>query len=335
MGRHLLQQLAQQGVDLRQVVLLLRQPQLWLQQAWMQPFAAVRLVHGELADVHRWQGDGWPCKLQGIYHLAAVVRHSRPPSPALQQTNVAGTAAMVRLAAEHQCRLVYVSTSGTVGCSRDPQAQPDEAAPYCQATVARWPYYSSKIAAEAQARRLASALHADMVVLRPPMLLGPGDHPLRASSQISRFLRGRLPFLLRGGIHYIDIRDAAAALVAAMAHPRPRPIYHLRGTACSLRTFFNDVARLSGRRAPRLMLPAALLWPLAWLDVRLGQLWRGSPLGLLPDPVVLEMAQHYWDVGSRYAEADLGYLSRPPAQTLAATLAWLQAHHPALQARRG
>ena len=65
---------------------------------------------------------------------------------------------MVRLAARHRCRLVLVSTSGTVGCFRHPDATADEEAPYCEREVARWPYYNSKIQAEQTARKLADEL---------------------------------------------------------------------------------------------------------------------------------------------------------------------------------
>ena len=118
-------------------------------------------------------------------------------------------------AARHRCRLVLVSTSGTVGCSRDPESRPDEEAPWCESTVARWPYYRSKLEAERPARALAEALGVELVVLRPPALLGPGDHRFRSTSSVLRALRRRLPFVVRGGMHFADIRDAARALASS------------------------------------------------------------------------------------------------------------------------
>jgi hypothetical protein len=53
----------------------------------------------------------------------------------------------------------------------------------------------------------------------------------------------------------------------------------------------------------------------------------GSPLHILPDPVVIEMATHYWDIRSRHAEADLGYRARPPERTIADTIAWMRRNH--------
>jgi dihydroflavonol-4-reductase len=159
-----------------------------------------------------------------------------------------------------------------------------------------------------------------LVLVRPPMLLGPGDHRGRATSQIRRFMRKPLPFILAGGIHYIDIRDAAQAVRRLLELEKPRPIYHLRGTACTLSDFFADLEVVCQRSAPRRRLPWGLAWSLAQADVHLGVGVRGRPFGLLPDPVVIEMARHYWDVSSTFAEADLNYCSRPKLETLQDTV---------------
>ncbi|MBR9990440.1 MAG: hypothetical protein KFH98_11835 [Gemmatimonadetes bacterium] len=57
----------------------------------------------------------------------------------------------------------------------------------------------------------------------------------------------------------------------------------------------------------------------------------GSPLHVLPDPVLIEMASHHWDHRSRYAEPELGYSSRAPEVTLRDTVDWLREHSRELQ----
>jgi nucleoside-diphosphate-sugar epimerase len=268
---------------------------------------------------------------QAIIHAAALVRHSRQRGEELFAANVDGTLSMVRLAAQLGTRLVFVSTSGTVGCSLNPRHAPDEAAPYCTETVARWPYYASKIEAEQRARRLADQLGVDLVIVRPPMMLGPGDHRFRSTAQILRILRRKLPFVIDGGIHYIDIRDAAKAMVKAATIATAEPIYHLTGTSTTIRELVDQCAALGGVRPPARSLPYRIAHGLASASAWVGRLATGRPLHLLPDPVVIEMARHHWGLGSRVAERDLGYRSRPGTTTLADTIAWLYAHHPALQ----
>jgi len=320
LGRHLLTQI-QAAEPPRRTIALVRDPDEWRRMPWTRELRRVFVLAGSVTDVRSWSAD--PCLdgLAGVFHLAAVVRHGRRDAEEVFRTNVLGTTAMVRLAAARRCRIVFVSTSGTVGCFRSPGGTADEDAPFCEREVGAWPYYSSKIMAEQEARRLAGELGVELVIVRPPVLLGPGDHRFRSTGHLIRFLRGRLPFVIRGGMHFADVRDAARALLRAMERPGARPVYHLPGTVCSIEEFFQLAGAVSGRRAPRLVLPFHLAWWLATLSRR---------LHLLPEPAAVEMASRHWAMQSRYAEAELGYSSRPGRDTMAETVAWLRQNHPAL-----
>ncbi len=319
LGRHLLDNIPTAG-PAAGTIALVRSPEEWRAMDWTRELARVETVTGSVTEPAGWAGDPRLGELAGIFHLAALVRHSRHGAAEVHHINVHGTAAMVRLAAERGCRMVFVSTSGTVACFRDPAGTADEESPFCEDEVRGWPYYRSKIEAEREARRLADALGVSLVILRPPVLLGPGDHRFRSTGHLDRFLRGKLPFLIRGGMHFADVREVAAAVTRAMTRDHPRPVYHLPGTISSIEEFFGLAARIAGRRPPGLRLPYLPAWWLARMS---------APLHLLPDPVIIEMAAHYWGMRSRYAEADLGYRSRSGEETLTDTIAWLQANRPA------
>ena len=323
LGRHLLEAL--RARDPRSDVLaLVRDAEAWRQASWTQKIGPIDTVEGSVTEPGTWADDERLKGLSGVFHLAAVIKHSRWDTRDVYETNVAGTLHMVRLAAAHGCRLVFLSTSGTVGCFRSPDEWADERSPYCESEVSSWPYYDSKIQAEREARHLAEELGVDLVIVRPPVLLGPGDHQLRSSSNVLRFLRRKLPFLIRGGMHFADVRDVAEAVLRAMALPRVRPVYHLPGTVCGIESFFGMLEQVSGVRAPRAVLPFRAAWLLAWTAQRLGVLLRGEPLRLLPDPVVVEMAARYWDVRSLYAADELAYKPRDGKATLADTVRWLR-----------
>lgn len=320
-GRHLLQARDADSA----IVALVRDAQVWAEQDWSADFKHVELVQGSVTETDSWADQLPP--LAGIFHLAALVRHSRRDAEEVYTTNVEGSLNMVRLAAVNQCRLVMMSTSGTVGCFRSPDAAADENAAFCEQTVASWPYYHSKIVAERSARQLADSLGVELVYIRPPVLLGPEDHRFRSTSNVLRMLRGRLPFLIRGGIHFIDVRDAVQAILHAMTQPQARPVYHLDGTCLSIEDFFGMIEEVSGVRAPRWVLPFGPARLFAAMDEWIGMRVRGEPLHLLPDPVVVEMASHYWGTKSLYAETELGYKSRDPQITLRDTVDWIRSHH--------
>lgn len=325
LGRHVLFALRRLQPDARLLVLV-RGAVAWRAQEWTAELGTVELVEGPLSPIGAWRADPRLAGVRGIFHLAAVVDHSRSSRDETFRTNVAGTTAMVDLAAQLDCRLLFVSTSGIVSCSRQPGDGAFEDGEFRDDVVGTWPYYASKIAAEREARALAERLGVELVVVRPPVLLGPGDHRFRSTVNVLRVLRGRVPAIPRGGMHFADVRDAAEAIVRAMLLPQPRPVYHLVGTASSLDAFFGRVAAAAGLRRTWRVLPSPLMVAAARLNRRLG-----SPLHVLPDPVLLEMASHHWDHRSRYAEPELGYASRSPEETLRDTVEWLREHHPELR----
>jgi nucleoside-diphosphate-sugar epimerase len=317
LGRHVLRTLDARDIP---AVALVRDPSAWDALEWTSALGGVAVAEGTITRPHTFAG-ALPA-LGGIIHMAAVVRHSRRDADEVFDTNVDGTLAMVRLAAQHRCRLVLVSTSGTVGCFREPGARADENSSWCEEAVADWPYYRSKLEAERSARALAEALGVELVVIRPPVLLGPGDHRFRSTSHVVRALRRRLPFVVRGGMHFSDVRDAAYAIVRATQRDDVRPVYHLDGRVCSVADFFEMIEQLSGVPGPRVALPYRPAWLVASAFDRVG-------LHVLPDPVVVEMAAHHWGTRSLHAPRDLGYKSRDARETLRDTIDWIRAHHPA------
>ncbi len=330
LGRHLLTAL-HAASESYQAVALVRDGDIWNSYDWTRSLHQVETLRGSVTETASWTFDERLNGLSGIFHLAAVVRHSRVDTAELYRTNVDGTLNMVRLAADHNCRMIFVSTVGTVACFRSQDSKADENAPFCESEVSSWPYYHSKIQAERRAMQLADELGVQLVIIRPPALLGPGDHRFRSTSNILRFLQGKLPFLIRGGIHFADIRDAAKALLRAMILTEvPQPVYHLTGTACSIEKFFKIVEEASGVRSPRWILPFRPAWLAAAVLHRLGILLSGSPFQTLPDPVVIEMASRYWDANSLFAESQLGYASRDAHRTIADTVDWLRNNHESL-----
>jgi dihydroflavonol-4-reductase len=305
LGRHVLEALAAQEPR-RTRVALARDPDALRAQPWLAP--DVEIVRGSLTEPGAW--------------LAATVRHSRSDPEPMLRTNVEGTLAALRAAAERSCRVVFASTSGTVACFASEREVAYEDAPFCESAVARWPYYVSKIRAEQRARELARQLGVELVVVRPPILLGPGDHRMRSTAHVARLLDGQLPFAIQGGIAFLDVRDAARAIARALLHPAPAPVYHLPGASWQVAQFFRAVGELAGKPTPRLVLPGALARALAALLEPARERWPA--LQRLPDPVILEMGSRYWTIGSHHAARDLAHAPREPRATLRDTIDWLE-----------
>lgn len=329
LGRQLLTTLAQAGIP---AAALVRDQRSWEALPWKHEAGNAFVVEGGLFDSEGWAATPQLASVKTIIHTAAQVHHSRHDAESMAHTNVEGTRQMVRVAHKLGARLVFVSSSGTVGCFKYADLRADEDAPFATKPVAQWPYYASKIAAETQARALATKLGVSLVIVRPPVLLGPNDHRFRSTGYVLKVLKQSLPGVPRGGIHFTDIRDAAAAMVRLHEMPNPRPVYHLPGTSISLTQFVRDIAEVAGihpieRPIPRLVLQAA-----ASVGHGAAHIVRAKAPTWLPDPVVAEMAGYHWGLSTLWSHRELGYAPRTGRQTLLDTVVWLRANHPALLA---
>ena len=315
LGRHLLEVCtpAQQPL-----LALVRDAQSWRAENWTAEHENVRLVEGSVTELDP-QSSALP-PLGGIFHLAALVRHSRRNAEEVYETNVQGTLRMVHLAAAHGCRLVVLSSTGTVGCSRDPDFLADEETPHCAGEVTGWPYYRSKLFAEELILEACSEAFETLTV-NPSLLLGP-DAP-RASSLdlVSRYLSGGVPALPPGGLAFVDVRDAAAGVCDALERGEPGQRYLLNSANMTFVEFFERLARLEGTKAPALRLPRAAHRLMAFLPRAVSDRLPGAS-DLEPEEV--EMASHYWYADASKAKDELSWTARDPGLTLDDTLRYLQ-----------
>jgi len=314
LGRHVLRAIRVAG---HSAVVLVRNRDAWLSLPWRNEAGDVRIVEGSPLSADRWQFNAELAGVTSIIHAAAVVKHSRAATDEMEELNVAGTAQMVHVAKRLGARIVFVSSSGTVGCYRFPDLVADEDAPYADAMVGHWPYYASKIRAEREARKLADKLGVQLVIARPPVLLGPDDHRLRSTGHVLRVLERRIPAIPSGSMHFADIRDVAKALTRILEIDETRGIYHLPGHHTSLGDFFNLVAEVAGMPGPTRRLSPLATRALAKVATYL------PAHGGLPDPVVLEMSASHWGLSSLFAD-EIDYSCRAARQTLSDTVAWLR-----------
>jgi dihydroflavonol-4-reductase len=210
-------------------------------------------------------------------------------------------------------RVVLASTSGTIAVSQEPEPILDETAPYPISLVSKWPYYLSKIYQEKLALDFGRTLALELVVVNPSLLLGPGDARSSSTGDVRRFLKREFPVTPKGGISFVDVRDAASATVAAMERGRPFERYLLGGPNWTCAEFFGRLERISKVRRPLLDLPERVqLGGASVIEHLYKAVSRTAPI----DRATVEMGQVFWYCDSRKAERELGFTVRDPAETL-------------------
>lgn len=252
-----------------------------------------------------------------IYHLAGVVSRDPKDAELLYRTHIEGTRNVCEAALKFGARKVVVaSSSGTIAVSREPVVH-DENSGFKNDVVAEWPYYLSKIFAEKLALSYFMQFQLPVVVANPSLLLGPGDDRNSSTGDVALFLEGQVLAVPRGGLNFVDARDAATGLVAAMRAGRPGERYLLGGPNWTFREMIEHLARLTGRRAPKLQpslkisLASArvlrLLYPLAGKEFKL-------------DDTSIQMSALFWYCDSMKARTELGFEARDPERTLKDTV---------------
>ena len=269
---------------------------------YLEPFG-VRVVRGSLEDrgalIQAMRGA------EAVIHTAGNTSCKWSDLPALEAVNVRGTRNVVDAALERGVRrLVYTSTTSTVGAFDDAGRTADESVPLT-GYRARSPYAVTK----QQAERIvveANARGLETVILNPAEVVGAYDHNLQWGRLIIAAHHDQLPFNPPGGASYCAAADVGRAHVSALTAGRPGERYLLGGENIRYSRFLDVIADVLGKpfRVPTTNYP--------WLRFKTGLqerfpgLVRGHPAVEAYRMRVLGCT-YYYDSGK--AERELGYRS--------------------------
>lgn len=308
LGSHLTRHLLREG---HEVVALCRKP-----DAGLAAMGAIEIL-GDVLDEASVKRAAERC--QGVFHCAGKVSRKPEDAEQLYRTNVDGTKTVVLAGkAAGVPRLVLASTSGTVAVSKEAKLL-NETAPTPFDLIGRWPYYRTKLYAETFALEQSKG-DFEVVSVNPSLLLGPGDLHGSSTGDVAQFLEGRVPVVPAGGLSFVDARDVAPAMLAAMLRGAPGARYLLSGANMTVDAFFGRLSRISGVERPKLRAPRSLL--LAKVGVGLfDRAKKLLPLDGDLDAVSAEMGQVFWYCDSTRAQRELGFTPRDPNDTLADTVA--------------
>lgn len=256
-----------------------------------------------------------------VFHVAADYRLWARDSGEIIRNNREGTRTVMEAA--HTAgvdRVVYTSSVATLkprnnGHDADEHDRADEAS-------AIGAYKKSKVAAERVVESMiARGLPA--VVVSPSTPIGPRDvKPTPTGRIIVEAASGRIPAFVDTGLNLVHVDDVARGHVLALKKGRIGDTYILGGQNATLQEMLGEIARLTGRSAPRIHLPRGPLYPIAYATEAIACLTGREPM-LTVD--ALEMSKHQMFFSSAKAERDLGYQVRPYSDALADAVNWFKA----------
>jgi dihydroflavonol-4-reductase len=255
-----------------------------------------------------------------LFHVAADYRlWARDPNEIIN-ANVEGTRVTMEAAAKAGVeRIVYTSSVATLAPRAD-GAPADESAAIAE-RHAIGAYKRSKIAAERLVQdMIARGLPA--VIVNPSTPIGPRDsRPTPTGRILVEAARGRMPAYVDTGLNLVHVDDVALGHVAALKLGRLGERYILGGDDVTLGRMLADIAEFVGRAPPRLRLPRAPLFPLAFVAEGVAQVTGREPFLTLD---ALRMAKYRMFFSSAKAERELGYAHRPYQEAMRDALEWFE-----------
>jgi dihydroflavonol-4-reductase len=280
----------------------------------------VEIVQGALDDFASLPKAVADCRY--VFHVAADYRLWVPDPEIMFRVNVEGTRELMLAAqAAGVERIVYTSSVAVLGILKDGLA--DEETPSTAQDMIG-PYKLSKFQAEAAVRELIEEQGLPAVIVNPSTPIGPGDiKPTPTGKLIVQAARGRMPAFVDTGLNVAHVEDVALGHLLAARLGKIGRRYVLGGENLALSDILVEVARLTGRRPPRLRMPHRAVLPIARGAEALARLTRREPFATV-DAVRMSMKKMFFD--SARAIEELGYAPRPGNQAIADAITWFKAN---------
>ena len=254
-----------------------------------------------------------------VIHCAGIVSVASRPGPRLYQVNVGGTGQLLQQCMAHKVgKLVYVSSVHAIpeqpkGC---PITENCEFSP----GLVDGDYAKSKAAAtELVYDAAACGLNASIVF--PSGIIGPDDLQGGSFTSMARsFLAGKLPFAVRGGYDFVDVRDVANGILACSESGEPGKGYILSGHYVTIRRMLQIIGAAAKRRYRPICLPLGLA-RLAAPYYERRSLKDRKPLFFTPYSISVLASNGCFSHAA--ASKCFAYQPRPLEQTLRDMAAWL------------
>jgi len=199
--------------------------------------------------------------LQGcdaVIHCAAIISINGDPTGIVHKTNTEGAKNVAEVSKKLGVKkIIHVSSVHAV--LEHPFDSPfDETRAHKQ--QGSYAYDYSKARGEQLVFETLKNSNTEAVVVRPSLIIGPYDFkPSEIGKAMLDFYHGKIPALTAGGYNYIDVRDVANSIVAALEKGRNKEVYHLTGNYYTVKDLGETVKKVTGKKMPETVLPFWLL----------------------------------------------------------------------------
>ena len=287
----------------------------------------VEIIEGNLCDMASL--DAFFTVPEGtqtiVIHCASMVTTNADFSQKLLDINVGGTKNMIEQCLSHpECqKMVYVSSTGAI--PELPKGQKIREVDRFDAEsdrVVGW-YSKSKAMATQAVLDAVRERGLNACVVHPSGILGPKDYAIgETTGTVIKIMNGEMPIGMGGSFNLCDVRDLADGCVSAADKGRCGECYILGNREVTMKEMCHLLHDASGCKTPYFYVPLGMAYKLAEQMEKKAEKTGEKPL--MTNFAVYNLARNNQFDYSK-AERELGYHTRPYADTLRDEAQWLAA----------
>ena len=258
-----------------------------------------------------------------VLHIASIVTVNPDFNQKVMDVNVGGTEKIIDLCLSHPQvkKLVYCSSTGAI--PEAPKGTAIREVEYFDEHQVLGCYSQSKALATQAVLDAVRERGLNACVVHPSGIMGPEDFAVgETTGTLIKIIGGQMPAGIDGSFNLCDVRDLAAATIAAADKGRTGECYILGNKPVSFRDFSNMVSEEAGCAKVKMFLPiwaANLVASLAEKAAR-----RKGEKPLMTTFSVYNLARNNTFDSSK-AEEELGYHTRSYRETIHDEIQWLKA----------
>lgn len=256
-----------------------------------------------------------------VLHIASIVTVNPDYDERVMAVNVGGTDNIIDMCRQssHFEKLVYCGSTGSI--AEQPVGTPiTEPESYDPDKVVGCYSRSKAIAAQHVLEAAQAGLCATIV--HPTGIMGPEDYSLsETTSTLIKIIKGDMPMGIAGSFNLVDVRDLAAATIAAADKGRSGESYILGNEDVSFKDFARLVVKHSGCDKIRFFLPTGIANKLAKAMEKRAK--RRGEKPMMTTFSVYNLARNNAFDSSK-ARNELGFNPRSYEQTIREQVEWLR-----------
>jgi len=277
----------------------------------------IEIAYGDIRDYESLKSALKGCET--VFHVAADYRLWIPDPDQIYKTNVDGTVNIMKASIEKGIKkIVYTSSVATLGLNPDGTPANEDTPVSIKDMIGH--YKKSKFIAEEKVKEMINKNGLPAIIVNPSTPIGPGDiKPTPTGRIIIEAASGRMPAYVDTGLNIVHVDDVAIGHILAFEKGKIGERYILGGENMSFKKLLQEIAKITGKPAPKIKLSPNLILPLAYIAEAIAKITKKEPF-VTVDGVLMSKKKMFFSIDK--AKKELNYKPRPVIEAIKDSIDW-------------